>query len=78
MVVVGIRTKSGDFTRLDLESKTVADAEAQVMGLLKKTTPYITFKNSDGSEYTVKRTDIESFSVADLTEEELANDNEAD
>lgn len=76
MVVVGIRTRSGDFTTIGQESNSIAEVEAQMAAILKKTTPYVTFKDLDGATYEVKRNEIESILVGEA--EEVADDKKAD
>lgn len=76
MIVVGIRTKSGDWTTIGQESDSIAEVEAQIAAILKKTTTYVTFRDLDGATYKVKRNEIESISVAE--EQENADDKKAD
>lgn len=76
MIVIGIRTRSGDWTTVKQKSDSIAEVEAQIAAILKKTTTYVTFKDLDGSTYEVKRNEIESISVGEA--EENADDKKAD
>lgn len=76
MIVVGIRTRSGDWTTVRQESNSIAEVEAQIAAILKKTTTYVTFKDVDGTRYEVKRNEIESVTVGET--EDNADDKKTD
>lgn len=68
MIVVAIRTKSGDGTAIRQTANSIPEVEKQIMAILKKQTPYVTFVDVDNAAYTVKRTEIEGFTVAEIKE----------